>query len=55
MIQITDHEVERWLKGCFSQTGVTVELCLELITEIANDQYDVDQLRQDILQYGRNR
>jgi len=55
MIKVTDQEVEKWLKGCFSQSGVTVELCVELIAEIANDMYDVDQLRNDILQYGRNR
>lgn len=49
---VSKEEIIMWLGG----TGnVEMNDVIELIQEIANGEYEPEQLHQDITQYGRNR
>jgi len=47
--KVTKHEVEQWLSG---SGNLSMQECIEIITDVANKNYESEQLHKDIKNYA---
>jgi len=51
MSKVTTEQVSQWVGNGFD--GSREEAFIEIITEVANGEYDIEELNSDIRSYGR--